>query len=71
LWNGVAQWFGDTEEDDLSYVLPNRENFGCSLLTDVDLYKDGQNYITGCNGDTLIFDQAVLLDDARYLTRKE
>jgi hypothetical protein len=71
LWNGVAQWFGVTEEEDLNYVLPNRENFGCRLFTDVDLYKGGQNYITGCNGDTLIFDQSVLLNDSRYLTGEE
>jgi hypothetical protein len=71
LWNGVAQWLGVTEEDDLNYVLPNRENFGCRLFTDKDLYKNGQNPITGCNGDTLIFDHSVLLNDARYITGEE
>jgi hypothetical protein len=71
LWNGVAQWFGVTEEDDLNYVLPNRDNFGCRLFSEEDLYKNGQHNITGCNGDTLVFEQTVLLDDARYLTGEE
>jgi hypothetical protein len=71
LWNGVAQWIGVTEEDDLDYVLPNCANFGCRLFTDKDLYKNGQNNIAGCKRDTLIVDQLVLLNEARYLTGEE
>merc|ERR1712232_84568 len=27
LWNGVAQWFGITTEEQLDYVMPNRQSF--------------------------------------------
>ena len=30
---GISQWFGITEQDDIDYVLPNSQNFGCELFT--------------------------------------
>jgi len=71
MWNGISQWFGITSEEDLNYVLPNRENFGCRLFTDQLLYNDGSNRIEGCAGDQLLFEQQVLLNEARYLTGEE
>uniref|UniRef100_A0A7S4JY73 DUF1501 domain-containing protein n=1 Tax=Odontella aurita TaxID=265563 RepID=A0A7S4JY73_9STRA len=71
LWNGVAQWFGITDEADLNYVLPNRNNFGCRLFTDQDLYAGGTNAVAGCSGDQLLFELQVILDEARYLTPRE
>ena len=38
IWNGVAQWFGVTDTNDLNTVLPNRDNFGNTLMTSDDLY---------------------------------
>lgn len=71
MWNGVAQWFGIIDAADLDYVLPNRRNFGCRLLTDADLYRDGTQTNFGCGGDTLNFNQVLLLKDARYLIGEE
>ena len=71
MWNGVAQWFGITDDEDLDYVLPNRKNFGCRLLTDSDLFKNGSQTNFGCGGDTTDFTQAILLDTARYLSGDE
>jgi len=38
IWNGVAQWFGVTDTNDLNTVLPNRDNFGNTLMNSGDLY---------------------------------
>lgn len=38
IWNGVAQWFGVTDTNDLNTVLPNRDNFGNTLMNSNDLY---------------------------------
>jgi len=71
MWNGIAQWFGLTEEDDLNYVLPNRNNFGCRLFTDQDLYEHGVNVNSGCNNKPLSFIQQIILNEPRYLTGEE
>jgi len=71
LWNGVAQWFGITADEDLNYVLPNRDNFGCRLYTDQDMYDNGSNSIEGCTGETLDFEQDLILCDAQYLQDQE
>jgi len=71
MWNAISHWFGITSEEDLMYVLPNRNNFGCRLITDTDLYKNGQTTNVGCSGDKLIFQQSLLLAEARYLTGEE
>mmetsp|Transcript_15416 Transcript_15416/g.17116 ORF Transcript_15416/g.17116 Transcript_15416/m.17116 type:complete len:225 (-) Transcript_15416:110-784(-) len=40
LWNGVAQWFGITDEESLNYILPNRLNFPPSdLFQHDDLFE--------------------------------
>lgn len=42
MWNGVIQWFGVNDEEDLSVILPNRKSF-TNLYTETDLYVDGQD----------------------------
>jgi len=71
MWNGISQWFGITSDEGLNYVLPNRENFGCRLFTDQTLYNDGKFRVEGCAGDQLVFEQEILLNEARYLTGQE
>lgn len=39
VWNGIAQWFGITNPDDLDEILPNRNNFANDLFHANDLYK--------------------------------
>lgn len=39
LWNGVAEWFGVSSENDLKTVLPNREPFENMLWTADDLFN--------------------------------
>jgi cullin-associated NEDD8-dissociated protein 1 len=41
MWNGIAQWVGITQEQDLNKVLPNRKNFlnGTYLFTKEQLFK--------------------------------
>lgn len=41
LYYGLAQWFGITDLDDINYVVPNNNNFGCLLFTDKDLFTSG------------------------------
>jgi len=38
VWNGIAQWFGITDEEDLNEVVPNRGNMA-SLFTEDDMFK--------------------------------
>jgi hypothetical protein len=42
VWNGVSEWMGVQGDDDLSFVLPNRENFDkCSKMFRAhDLFKN-------------------------------
>jgi uncharacterized protein (DUF1501 family) len=49
-WNGVAQWLGVTDDEELDYCLPNRESFDqCDLFTDTDLFVDGKvPHVTDC-----------------------
>ena len=39
LWNGLAQWFGITSNNDLSTVLPNRNTFQNNLWSMNDLFN--------------------------------
>eukprot|EP00586_Coscinodiscus_wailesii_P017163 CAMPEP_0172518280 /NCGR_PEP_ID=MMETSP1066-20121228/290722_1 /TAXON_ID=671091 /ORGANISM="Coscinodiscus wailesii, Strain CCMP2513" /LENGTH=2420 /DNA_ID=CAMNT_0013300633 /DNA_START=56 /DNA_END=7314 /DNA_ORIENTATION=- len=41
VWNGVAQWFGITNSNDLDVVLPNRNTFSGDLFTQDYLYGEG------------------------------
>lgn len=38
IWNGIAQWFGITNNSDLDEVLPNRATFGDALFTAETMY---------------------------------
>lgn len=42
MWYGIAQWFGLKSDSALSYVLPNVNNFGCRLYSEIDLYQGGK-----------------------------
>ena len=41
MWYGIAQWFGVESNDDLEYVLPNLNNFGCRLYSESNVYVGG------------------------------
>lgn len=38
IWNGIAQWFGITNNSDLDEVLPNRATFGDALFSAETMY---------------------------------
>merc|ERR1711879_1139415 len=40
IWNGVAQWFGLTDQDELDEILPNRNEFN-NLFSESDLFIPG------------------------------
>lgn len=50
VWNGVAQWLGVQNDDDLDWALPNRDSFDkCDdLFFDTDLFTDGTCTCTEC-----------------------
>ena len=39
LWNGIAQWFGITNTDDLNTVIPNRNSFPSRLFSLSDMFN--------------------------------
>lgn len=39
LWNGIAEWFGITKENDLKSILPNRQPFENLMLTKNELFN--------------------------------
>eukprot|EP00551_Chaetoceros_affinis_P002283 CAMPEP_0203661244 /NCGR_PEP_ID=MMETSP0088-20131115/59510_1 /ASSEMBLY_ACC=CAM_ASM_001087 /TAXON_ID=426623 /ORGANISM="Chaetoceros affinis, Strain CCMP159" /LENGTH=156 /DNA_ID=CAMNT_0050523905 /DNA_START=416 /DNA_END=886 /DNA_ORIENTATION=- len=41
LWNGIAQWFGITNVNDLNELLPNRNKFASNLFNENQLYTTG------------------------------
>jgi uncharacterized protein (DUF1501 family) len=53
LWYGITQWFGIGNQVDIDYVLPNNQNFGCTLFSDSDIFNSGIYTITGCGGPSL------------------
>lgn len=68
LFNAVAQWMGVHDDEDLDWVLPNRESFKshalhgmCDLFTDKDLFTDGACECKLVNGV-----QATVCDDITY-----
>jgi len=73
MWYGVSQWFGITDGEDMQYVLPNNENFGCDLFSDTDLYATGANTIPGCEESTRAIEVQISLfiPEPRYLTGME
>jgi hypothetical protein len=40
VWNGIAQWLGVDTDEDLDWILPNRQKFGSSLFSGHDLFTD-------------------------------
>lgn len=68
IWNAVAQWLGVHEEEDLDWILPNRESFKshalhsmCDLFTDKALFVDGACECMEENGV-----QYTICDDITY-----
>lgn len=49
MWNGIIQWFGVKDEEDLNVVLPNRKSF-TNLYTETELYFDRQDKNINCEG---------------------
>ena len=43
VWNGVAQWLGIEDPDDLQKVCPNRGNFLDELFTEADMFASAEN----------------------------
>lgn len=50
VWNGVSNWMGIQDDDDLDWILPNRQAFNkCTdLFYDTDMFKFGGCTCTGC-----------------------
>uniref|UniRef100_A0A6V2KAH0 DUF1501 domain-containing protein n=1 Tax=Ditylum brightwellii TaxID=49249 RepID=A0A6V2KAH0_9STRA len=49
VWNGIGQWMGVRGDNDLGWVLPNRNNFDkCALFSDQDLFLNGEIPQTAC-----------------------
>lgn len=40
LWNGIAEWFGVTSENDMKSILPNKGPFEDLLFSGSDLFKN-------------------------------
>lgn len=52
LWNGVIQWFGVGREEDLDYILPNRNNFpGEIIYQKNDLFDEVHNHVDESSGE--------------------
>jgi len=71
LFYALTQWMGITDQDDIDYVLPNNQNFGCNLFTDYDLFNTGQQVLNGCGGSTLTQAITFQVPDIRKLTGEE
>ena len=50
VWNGIGQWMGLHDEDELNEAIPNRGSFDtCTeLFSDKDLFIDGACTCSGC-----------------------
>mmetsp|Transcript_13198 Transcript_13198/g.18524 ORF Transcript_13198/g.18524 Transcript_13198/m.18524 type:complete len:207 (-) Transcript_13198:77-697(-) len=71
LWYAVSQWFGVDNNEDMDYVIPNNQNFGCDLIPDSVLYKNGVNKVSGCSGESVDVQVTVYTDEARRFTGEE
>lgn len=50
IWNSVAMWMGVKGDDELDFVLPNRNNFPpCDMFSDQDLFTNGQISPSRCS----------------------
>jgi hypothetical protein len=70
-WFGIFQWYGVETDEDMKYILPNHGSFGCFLLSEQVLYRNGTGRISGCDGVSLNFDVTSVLSEPRYLTSLE
>ena len=50
LFRGLTQGMGIVAHDQIDYVLPNAQNFGCDLFTYYDLFKSGTQFLNDCGG---------------------
>ena len=71
LFYSLTQWMGIKEQEEIDYVLPNSQNFGCNLYTDYDLFNTGQQTLNGCGGPTLTTPITFQVPDIRALTGEE
>ena len=71
FWTGITQWFGITSEMGLNYILPNMENFGCSLFSEADMYSGGTATISGCGGESVQMKQRFFVTEPRLLNPDE
>ncbi len=71
LWYGVIQWAGITNENAINFILPNANNFGCNLYSEVDLYTGGTESIPGCGGSTVTVEQKFIISEPRILIPEE
>jgi hypothetical protein len=55
LFYALTQWMGISLQDQIDYVLPNSQNFGCNLYTDYDLFKSGSQTLRGCGGKLVLY----------------
>ena len=67
FWTGITQWFGITSEMGLNYILPNMENFGCSLFSEADMYSGGTATISGCGGESVQMKQRFFVTEVSVL----
>ena len=51
MWNGIAQWLGVDSDEDLDWILPNRQKFD-SLFSGHDLFTDSPIWTPAPAGPT-------------------
>ena len=71
MFFGVAQWFGISKKEELEYVLPNSNNFGCDLFTDYDLFRSGIHILDGCGGVEAASNNTFQVPEIRVLSGEE
>ena len=71
IWYGVAQWLGVTSLDEMEYILPNSNNFGCRIFSETNLFDAGTGLVPGCAGDSLELVQTFDIDEPRFMTGEE
>lgn len=67
----MIQWAGITNENAINFILPNANNFGCNLYSEVDLFTSGTASIPGCGGSAIIIEQNFIVSEPRILIPEE
>lgn len=67
----MIQWAGITNENAIDFILPNANNFGCNLYSEVDLFTVGTASIPGCGGSTVTLEQKFIISEPRILIPEE